>query len=255
MSLNRFDLSGRNALVTGSSRGIGLALARGLAQAGAQVMLNGRDPIRTEIAAAALRDDGLAVQACVFDVTDPDQVADGMMRFEARMGAMDILVNNAGIQRRTPLLQAPEDTWAEVIETNLTAVFRCGREAARLMAPRGRGKIINIASLMSEAARPGVGPYAAAKGGVKMLTRAMCVEWAPLGLNVNAIGPGYFATEMNAELVADAAFDAWIRRRTPAGRWGTVDELVGAAIFLASDAASFVNGQVLYVDGGVLAGL
>jgi gluconate 5-dehydrogenase len=255
VSLNRFDLSGRKALVTGSSRGIGLALARGLAQAGAQVMLNGRDPVRTEDAAATLRDEGLAVQACVFDVTDPDQVSGGMMRFEQDMGPMDILVNNAGIQRRSPLFQVPEDTWAEVIETNLTAVFRCGREAARLMAPRGRGKIINIASLMSEAARPGVGPYAAAKGGVKMLTRAMCVEWAPLGLNVNAIGPGYFATEMNAALVADEAFDAWIRRRTPAGRWGNVDELIGAAIFLASDASSFVNGQVLYVDGGVLAGL
>ena len=255
MSLNRFDLSGRKALVTGSSRGIGLALARGLAQAGAQVMLNGRDPVRTEDAAATLRDEGLAVQACVFDVTDPDQVAGGMMRFEQDMGPMDILVNNSGIQRRSPLLQVPEDTWAEVIETNLTAVFRCGREAARLMAPRGKGRIINIASLMSEAARPGVGPYAAAKGGVKMLTRAMCVEWAPLGLNVNAIGPGYFATDMNAALVADETFDAWIRRRTPAGRWGNVDELIGAAIFLASDASSFVNGQVLYVDGGVLAGL
>jgi len=255
VSLNRFDLSGRKALVTGSSRGIGLALARGLAQAGAQVMLNGRDPVRTEDAAATLRDEGLAVQACVFDVTDPDQVSGGMMRFEQDMGPMDILVNNAGIQRRSPLFQVPEDTWAEVIETNLTAVFRCGREAARLMAPRGKGRIINIASLMSEAARPGVGPYAAAKGGVKMLTRAMCVEWAPLGLNINAIGPGYFATEMNAALVADEAFDAWIRRRTPAGRWGNVDELIGAAIFLASDASSFVNGQVLYVDGGVLAGL
>ena len=255
LSLKRFDLTGRAALVTGSSRGIGLALARGLGEAGARVMLNARDAALTEAAARALRGDGVDAEACPFDVTDAGQVAAGIADIERRMGGLDILVNNAGIQRRGPLLDAPEAVWAEVIETNLTAVFRIGREAARRMAPRGKGRIINIASLMSEVARPGVGPYAAAKGGVKMLTRAMCVEWAPFGINVNAIGPGYFATDLNAALVADPAFDAWIRARTPAGRWGDVDELVGAAIFLASDAASFVNGQVLYVDGGVLAGL
>ncbi len=255
MSLKRFDLAGRAALVTGSSRGIGLALARGLGEAGARVMLNARDPAQTQAAAQALRNDGVEAEACAFDVTDPGQVADAIADCERRTGGLDILINNAGIQRRGPLLDAPEEIWAQVLDTNLTAVFRIGREVARRMAPRGKGRIINIASLMSEVARPGVGPYAAAKGGVKMLTRAMCVEWAPFGISVNAIGPGYFATELNAELVADATFDAWIRARTPAGRWGDVEELVGAAIFLASDAASFVNGQVLYVDGGVLAGL
>ena len=255
MSLQRFDLSGRNALVTGSSRGIGMTLARGLCEAGARVAVNARDAERTAAAAKALKDDGHDALACPFDVTDPQQVTEGLSDAEERMGPLDILINNAGIQRRGPLLDTPEETWAEVLDTNLTAVFRVGREAARRMAPRGRGKIINIASLMSEVARPAVAPYAAAKGGVKMLTRAMCVEWAPLGINVNAIGPGYFATELNADLVADTRFDTWIRGRTPAGRWGEVDELVGAAVFLASDAASFVHGQVLYVDGGVLAGL
>ncbi len=255
MAPQRFDLTGRIALVTGSSRGIGLALARGLGEAGARILLNARDAARTEAAAQALRDDGLDALACPFDVTDPQEVADGLANCEQLMGPLDILINNAGIQRRGPLLDMPEETWAEVLDTNLTAVFRVGREAARRMASRKRGKIINIASLMSEVARPGVAPYAAAKGGVRLLTRAMCVEWAPLGINVNAIGPGYFATELNADLVADATFDAWIRARTPAGRWGRVDELVGAAVFLASDAASFVHGQVLYVDGGVLAGL
>ncbi len=255
MSLQRFDLTGRNALVTGSSRGIGLALARGLCEAGATVMLNARDAKVTAAAAQALRNEGFQALACPFDITNPQQVADGLADCEQQMGALDILVNNAGIQRRGLLLDTPEDIWTEVLDTNLTAVFRVGREAARRMAPRKRGKIINIASLMSEVARPGVAPYAAAKGGVKMLTRAMCVEWAPLGINVNGIGPGYFATELNADLVADAKFDTWIRGRTPAGRWGEVSELVGAAIFLASDASSFVHGQVLYVDGGVLAGL
>ena len=218
-------------------------------------MLNGRDPARTQAAALTLQEGGVNAQACAFDVTDAEQVADGVAEAEQRLGALDILVNNAGIQRRGPLLEVTEATWAEVLDTNLTAVFRVGREVAKRMAPRQKGRIINIASLMSEVARPGVGPYAAAKGGVRMLTRAMCVEWARFGINTNAIAPGYFATELNADLVADTAFDSWIRGRTPAGRWGDVDELVGAAIFLASDAASFVNGHTLTVDGGVLAAL
>ena len=218
-------------------------------------MLNGRDPARTQAAALTLQEGGVNAQACAFDVTDAEQVTDGVAEAEQRLGVLDILVNNAGIQRRGPLLEVTEATWAEVLDTNLTAVFRVGREVAKRMAPRQKGRIINIASLMSEVARPGVGPYAAAKGGVRMLTRAMCVEWARFGINTNAIAPGYFATELNADLVADTAFDSWIRGRTPAGRWGDVDELVGAAIFLASDAASFVNGHTLTVDGGVLAAL
>ena len=222
-------------------------MARGLGEAGARVMLNGRDPARTQAAALTLQEGGVNAQACAFDVTDAEQVTDGVAEAEQRLGVLDILVNNAGIQRRGPLLEVTEATWAEVLDTNLTAVFRVGREVAKRMAPRQKGRIINIASLMSEVARPGVGPYAAAKGGVRMLTRAMCVEWARFGINTNAIAPGYFATELNADLVADTAFDSWIRGRTPAGRWGDVDELVGAAIFLASDAASFVNGHTLTV--------
>jgi len=255
MSLRLFDLTGRTALITGSSRGIGLALARGLAGAGARVIVNARTTAAAEAAARRLRDDGLDATACAFDVTSADEVAAGLADSETRIGPLDILVNNAGIQRRAPLVEMPEAVWNEVIETNLTAVFRVGREAARRMLPRGRGKIINIASLLSQAARATVAPYAAAKGGVKLLTQAMCVEWAPHGLQVNGIGPGFFATDLNAALVADPAFDQWLKGRTPAGRWGEVDELIGAAIFLASDASSFVNGQVLYVDGGMLAGL
>jgi len=255
MSLRLFDLTGRVALVTGSSRGIGRALAKGLGEAGARVIVNARTDEAAQAAAAELKADGIEASACAFDVTDAAQVIAGLAACEAEVGPLDILVNNAGIQRRAALVDMPEAVWNEVIETNLTSVFRVGREAARLMIPRGRGKIINVASLLSEAALRTVAPYAAAKGGVKLLTQAMCVEWAPHGIQVNGIGPGFFATDLNAALVMDAAFDAWLKARTPAGRWGEVEELVGAAIFLASDASSFVNGHVLYVDGGVLAGL
>lgn len=255
MSASLFDLTGRIALVTGSSRGIGLALANGLAGAGASVIVHSRDPKAAESVAQALRTSGHQAWACAFDVTNPDQVTGAIARCEADFGPIDILVNNAGIQHRTPLLDLEEADWRRVMDTNLDAVFRVGREVARGMVQRGRGRIVNIASLMSHAARPGVAPYAAAKGGLKMLTQSMCVEWARHGLQVNAIGPGYFTTELTADLAADLQFDQWIKARTPAGRWGRAEELVGAAVFLASDAASFVNGQVLYVDGGVLAGL
>ena len=255
MSAALFDLSGRTALITGSTRGIGLALARGLGAAGAQVIISARDRDQTTAIAASLCDEGLTVRACPFDVTDTEQVVRAIAACEAEIGPIDILVNNAGIQRRGPLLDMDPADWRAVMSTNLDAVFSVSREVARSMIPRGRGKIISIASLMSEVARPGTAPYAAAKGGVKMLTRAMCVEWAGHGLQVNAIGPGYFATELTAALVADPAFDTWIRGRTPAGRWGRMEDLVGAAVFLASGASDFVNGQTLYVDGGVLAGL
>jgi len=255
VSTSLFDLTGRTALVTGSSRGIGLALARGLGAAGATVIINARDTEQAGRAAATLADEGLQTAVCPFDVTVPEQVSRAVMQCEAEIGPLEILVNNAGIQRRGPLLDLDHADWRAVMSTNLDAVFSVSREVARGMITRGHGKIISIASLMSEVARPGTAPYAAAKGGVKMLTRAMCVEWAPLGLQINAIGPGYFATELTAQLVADPTFDSYIRARTPAGRWGRVEELVGVAVFLASGASDFVNGQTVYVDGGVLAGL
>jgi gluconate 5-dehydrogenase len=253
MSLPKtFDLSGRRALITGGGQGIGLALARALAEAGATVVLNGRTAPKLEAAAAALAAEGYAAEIAPFDVTDPDAVVAGVAAVLAR-GDLDILVNNAGIQRRTPLQDFPEETWREVMRTNLDAVFYVAKAVARHMIARGRGKIINIGSVQSELGRPGIAPYAASKGAVRMLTRGMCADWAKLGLQVNAIAPGYFATEMNRALVEDAAFSDWVGKRTPAGRWGRVEELGGAAVFLASDASSFVNGQVLFVDGGMTA--
>ncbi len=254
MAPGLFDLTGRLALVTGASQGLGLAIARGLAEAGARVVLNGRDRGRLAAAAGVLgpsavsSHDGLGA----FDVTDPGAVEEGVARIESEVGAIDILVNNAGIQRRMPLEAFPVETWREVMRANLDSVFFVGQAVARRMIPRARGKIINIASLQSEVGRPTIAPYTASKGAVKMLTRGMCADWARHGLQINAIGPGYFETELNRPLRDDPAFDAWLRSRTPAGRWGRVEELSGAAVFLASRASDFVNGQVIYVDGGVL---
>ena len=185
----------------------------------------------------------------------PSQVAEGVARIEAEQGPIDILVNNAGIQRRAPLEEFAIETWHELMRANLDSVFYVGQAVARRMIPRGRGKIINIASLQSEAARYSIAPYTAAKGAVKNLTKGMCTDWARHGLQINAIGPGYFATPLNQALIEDPEFDAWLKNRTPARRWGRVEELVGACIFLASAASDFVNGQTLYVDGGVLATL
>jgi gluconate 5-dehydrogenase len=252
-----FDIRGRTALVTGSSRGLGRALADGLLQAGCSVALHGRDTDALERAAAELaataERTGASVHHAAFDVTDAAAVEAGVAALQAELGPLDILVNNAGVQHRAPLLDFPDDAWRRVIDTNLTSAFLVGRAVARGMVERGRGKIVNVCSLMAELGRAGVAPYAASKGGLKMLTRGMCADWGPSGIQVNAIGPGYFATELTAALVEDPEFDAWLRRRTPAGRWGTPGDLIGALLFLASPASDFVNGQVLYVDGGISA--
>ena len=253
MSHPLFDLTGRRALVTGSSQGLGFAMARGLGQAGAAVVLNGRDGAKLERAVGELRAAGVAAEAAVFDVTHGAAVEAGVAGIEQRLGPIHVLVNNAGIQKRAPLADFAEADWRAVIETNLTGVFLVAQAVARRMIARKAGKIINICSLMSEVGRPTIAPYTAAKGAVKLLTKGMCADWAPLGLQVNGIGPGYFATEMNRALIDDAAFNDWVVKRTPAGRWGQPEELAGAAIFLASAASDFVNGQVLYVDGGLLA--
>ena len=251
--MQMFDLTGRRALVTGSGQGIGLALATALAHAGASLVLNGRDEAKLGRAAAALRQSGATVATAAFDVTDPEAVAAGIDAIERTEGAIDILVNNAGIQRRTPMIDLPLSTWREVLATNLDSVFIVAQQVARRMIPRGRGKIINVCSVMSELARPGIAPYTASKGAVKMLTRQMCAEWAPHGIQANGIGPGYFATELTSALVDDPEFTAWLQKRTPAGRWGQLAELGGAAVFLAAPASDFVNGHVLYVDGGLTA--
>lgn len=250
-----FSLAGRRALVTGSSQGIGLALARGLAQAGAAVVLNGRDTAKLAEAAAALRAEGHEVAELPFDATDHDAVRAAVDGFEATQGAIDILVNNAGMQHRTPLEDFPAEMFEKLLQTNVASVFHVGQACARHMISRGRGKIINIASVQTALARPGIAPYTTTKGAVGNLTKGMATDWAKHGLQCNAIAPGYFDTPLNAALVNDPAFSAWLEKRTPAGRWGKVEELVGACIFLSSEASSFVNGHILYVDGGITASL
>ena len=252
--MNLFDLTGRTALVTGSSKGIGHGLARGLAAAGARVVLNGRDGARLAVAAAELARDGVAgVETSVFDVTRPNVVAAGIEAIEAEIGPIDILVNNAGMQFRAALEDFPPEKWSELMRTNVDSAFFVGQAVARHMIRRGRGKIINIASVQSELARPGIAPYTASKGAIKQLTKGMATDWGPHGLQVNAIAPGYFKTELNQALVDNPTYSSWLEQRTPARRWGNVEELAGAAIFLASDASSFVNGHILYVDGGITA--
>lgn len=242
-------------MITGSSQGLGFAIARGLAQAGAAVVLNGREKKKLTAAAEVLRGEGAKVTTAHFDVTDGAGTARAVERIEAKFGSIDILVNNAGIQRRALLEVMEEAQWREVIDTNLTSAFLVSRAVGTWMMARGAGKIINVCSLMAEVSRPTVGNYAAAKGGLKMLTRAMAVEWAKHNVQVNGIGPGYFATELNKPLLEDAEFNAWVCQRTPAGRWGQPEDIVGAAVFLASPASNFVNGHILYVDGGMLAAL
>jgi len=250
-----FDLTGRLALITGSSAGIGFALARGLAQSGATIVLNARSADKLEQAAKTLRTEGATVHTSVFDVTRSAEVTKAIAAIENDIGPIDILVNNAGMQRRAPLEDFPEDQWHELMRTNVDSVFLVGQAVARHMIGRKKGKIINICSVQSELGRPNIAPYTASKGAVKMLTKGMAIDWGQHGIQVNGLGPGYFKTELTEALVKNQEFSSWLIGRTPSRRWGDVEDLVGPAVFLASDASNFVNGHILYVDGGVTATL
>jgi gluconate 5-dehydrogenase len=250
MSHKLFSLAGKRALITGSSQGIGYGIAQGLAEAGAEVILNGRDAAKLSAAGAELRKAGHKVHEAAFDVTSLTSVTEAVAKIEAE-GPIDILFNNAGMQFRTVLEDYPLEKFQELMRVNVESVFLVGQAVARGMIKRGRGKIINICSVQSELGRPSIAPYTATKGAVKMLTKGMCADWAKHGIQVNAIGPGYFKTPLNQALVDNSEFSSWLEKRTPAGRWGNTDELSGAAIFLASDASSFINGHILYVDGGI----
>ncbi len=255
MTRTHFDLAGHRALVTGSSLGIGRALAEGLAEYGASVVLNARNETRLHEAADTLRGRGFDVAEAAFDVTDAAAVETAIALIEDAEGPIDILINNAGMQFRAPLEEFPTDKWDLLLATNVTSAFLVGKAVASRMITRGAGKIINIASVQSELARPGIAPYTATKGAIRNLTRGMATDWARHGLQCNAIAPGYFKTPLNQALVDDPKFTAWLEQRTPAGRWGDVDELVAAAVFLAGPGSSFVNGHTLYVDGGMTASI
>jgi gluconate 5-dehydrogenase len=255
VSISLFDLTGRVALVTGSGQGIGLSLARGLASVGATIVLNDIVQDRLDGAVAGCRADGIDAHGSTFDVTSPEQVAAAVAQIEETVGPIEILVNNAGLQIRAPLEDFPIESWNKLMAVNVTGVFVVSQAVGRRMIPRGHGKIISVCSVQSELARPSIAPYTATKGAVKNLVKGMCADWARYGIQSNGIGPGYFITEMTGQLADDPTFDAWLKNRTPARRWGDVKELIGAAVFLASDASSYVNGQILYVDGGLLAAI
>ncbi len=252
--MNPFSLAGQRALVTGGSRGIGLGIARGLASAGADIVLVAREPEVLEAARASLSDLGRRVDAEPFDMTAIDSIQAMYRSVVERCGSIDILVNNAGGIRRGPTEDVALEDWRRVIDLNLTSVFALSQCFAReRIETRRGGKIILIASLLSEAARRGTASYAASKGGIRQLTKALAVDWAPHGIRVNAIGPGYIRTDLTASLQQDPEFDGWVVGRTPLGRWGTPEDLASAAVFLASPASDFITGQILYVDGGWLA--
>ncbi|WP_148255393.1 SDR family oxidoreductase [Aidingimonas lacisalsi] len=249
-----FDLTGKTALVTGSSGGLGFAMAQGLAEAGAEVILHGRNQAKLDEAVSELRDAGLAADSVSFDITQETSIESAFKDFDAAHRQIDILVNNAGMQWRKPMTELALEDWQKVIDTNLTSAFLMGKQAARRMIQRGDGgKIINIGSLTSQVARATVAPYTAAKGGIRLLTCSMAAEWAQYGIQSNAIGPGYMLTEMTQPLANDPDFDGWVRKRSPSGRWGTPEDLVGTVVYLAAPASNYVNGQIVYVDGGMLA--
>ncbi len=250
-----FEVDGKIALVTGSSRGLGLVLARALARAGARVVLNGRDGERLEAARRSLEAEGFAAAAFGFDITDEAAVREAVEAIERDVGPVEILVNNAGIQHRAPLEEFPEEQWRRILDINLTGAFVVSKYVAQRMIPRRRGKIVNICSLQSELGRRTIAPYAASKGGLKMLTRGMAVDWAQYNIQANAIGPGYFITEMTKPLAENPEFDRWYKARTPSGRWGDPEELVGALLLFCSPASDFINGQLLFVDGGLSAAI
>ncbi len=255
MSTDLFRLDGKRALVTGATHGLGMAMARGLGRAGATLIVNGHSSQeRIDAAVESYRADGIEASGYLFDVTDAEAVRQSVERIEAEVGPIDVLVNNAAVIERTPLLDMTVEAWKRVVETDLTGVFVMSQPVVRGMIERGGGKVINICSMMSELGRDSVGAYAAAKGGLKMLTRSMATEWGRHNVQVNGIGPGYFATDQTAPIREDGhPFNEWIISRTPAGRWGDPSDLEGAAVFLAAPASDFVNGHVLYVDGGILA--
>ncbi len=253
--LSAFALSGRLALVTGSSRGLGAVLARGLATAGARLVINGRNADTVTEQAAALRNDGFDAVESVFDVTDETQVAAAVERIESEAGAIDILVNNAGVQIRAPLEEFAVSDWDQVLDINLKGAFVVSKQVARRMIPRRRGKIVSVCSIQSRFGRKTIAPYAASKGGLAMLIRGMAVDWAGYNIQANGLAPGYFITEMTQPLADNPQFDTWLKNRTPANRWGDPQELLGALVFLASGASDFVNGQILYVDGGIHAAI
>lgn len=252
-ALSQFSLAGRRALVTGSSRGIGFAIARALAGAGASIVLNARDSVALGAAAAKLAETGADVRAVAFDVTNSGSIGEAVDYIETELGPIDILVNNAGMQHRARLDEFSDDAFERMMATNVSSVFLVSKAVAKRMIPRGRGRIINICSVMTSVARTTIAPYSASKAAVANLTRGMATDWARFGINANGIAPGFFRTELNEALVQNHDFNSWIEKRTPMARWGEVDELGGAAIFLASDAASFVNGHILYVDGAFTA--
>jgi gluconate 5-dehydrogenase len=249
-AVHPFDLSDRRALVTGAGGGLGFAIAQGLARAGAHVVLNGRNRDKLDAAQRSLQDDGMMAEAVPFDVTDASAVNGAIADIERRIGPLDIVVNNAAMNRRQPLADVSDAHWRELMAANLDAPFYVARAVIPGMKTRRRGKIVNICSLASDIGRTNIVPYAASKGGLRMLTRALAVELAPHNVQVNGIAPGFFKTDMNAPLIADAEFSAWVARRTPAGRWGEPAEIAGAAVFLASSAADYVTGAILFVDGG-----
>ncbi len=254
MSLELFDLKGKVALVTGGTHGLGMAIAKGLSNAGAKLVINGHTPSKLDAAIMEYKEEGFDAYGYLFDVTNESQVIESLAKIEKEVGPIDILVNNAGIIKRIPLEEMTVQEFSDVINIDLIAPFIMAKHVVKGMINRGHGKIINMCSMMSELGRNTVGAYAAAKGGLKMLTRNMATEWAKHNIQINGIGPGYFATTQTAPIrVEGHPFNDFILNRTPAAKWGDPNDLQGAAIFLASNASNFVNGHVLYVDGGILA--